>query len=197
MHPDELAARRHKNNQFSRTNKPLTSDADQIGLAGELAFAELIGIDHKPASAAPTRGYQFNLGPNKKIKVLTSRTPGNLFVKEGKVLADVYVLAGVTGDPIAENVYFVGWMHASGVRDAPVRTPTHKADYIQPAHAVPRDDLLGMKYLMHGLDLNPDHLLRFPLSINGHIEVEAHKPQESPKPTPEGFMPLPPKRIKA
>ena len=196
--PEELAKKRHERNAYSRTNRPISGEAEKLGIAGELAFANLIGIDHTPASAAPTRGYQFNLGPNKRIKVSTSRTPGNLFVKEGKVTADVYVLAGVSGDADMENVWFVGWAHSGQVHDAPTITPTHKGGYVQPAHAISRDNLMDMKYLLHALDINPEHLLRFPLSLNGHIEVEKDEPATlaKPKQEPDVYKPLPLKQPK-
>lgn len=170
--PNEIADRRHKSNQFSRTNTPLTEEAEKIGLAGELALANLLGLnDHVPASQAPTRGYQFDLGPGKKFKILTSRTPGNLFVKEGKVTADVYILAGITGEPVMENVYFVGWTHKKRVMSAETVTPTRKGEYVQPAHKVPRDELMGLSGFLHALDIDPENLKRFPLALNGHYVV--------------------------
>lgn len=195
--PSELAQKRTSKNIYSRTNQPLENEAERLGVAGELAFAELIGIEHRVSTTAPTRGYQFNLGPRTRIKVTTSRTPGNLFVKEGKVTADVYVLAGVAGEPEKENVFFVGWCPASTVRAAEVVTPTRKGGYIQPAHKVPKSQLTDMRGLMHGLNLNAEHLLRFPLALNGHIEVEAHKPPEPAKTPPDTFAPLPLKRPKS
>lgn len=196
VHNDELAQRRSERNAFSRTNKSLTNDAEQIGIAGEQALANLLGIEHTPASFAPTKGYQFNLGPNKKIKILTSRTPGNLFVKEGKIHADVYVLAGITGDAVMENVYFVGWTHAGEVRKAPVTTPTRKGDYIQPAHTVHRDNLINMKGILAAFDRNPDNVHRFPLAENGDYVVtepvrDNHKPATRPTADQPSFKPLP------
>ena len=177
--PNEIASNRHKTNQFSRTNRPLENEAERLGVAGELALANLLGLqDYKPASKAPTRGYQFDLGPGKHIKIVTSRTPGNLFVKEGKVTADVYILAGVTGEPVMENVYFVGWTHKQRVMEAKTVTPTRKGDYVQPAHQVPRDDLMGMSGFLHALDIDPENLKRFPLSLNGSYVVQP-KPMHS------------------
>lgn len=194
--PSEFAEKRHRQNVYSRTNTPLESEAERLGVAGELAFAELVGVDHKVATSAPTRGYQFNLGPKTKIKVTTSRTPGSLFVKEGKVNADVYVLAGVNGEPDKDNVYFVGWCPASTVRAAEVVTPTRKGGYVQPAHKVPKADLTNMRGLMHGLDLNPEHLLRFPLSINGEVEVEPHAVHRQVRNATSKARPLPMKAPK-
>lgn len=164
MHNDEVAKKRHERNQFSRTNKPIESDADKLGVAGEMAFAELIGIDHTPTASAPTRGYQFNLGPKTKIKVATSLTPGNLLVKEGKVTADVYVLAGCSGEPVKENVYFIGWAPASMVKAAEVRNMSKRSDYALPSHAIPRDKLVSMKGLLLGLNVPDSRVLSFPLS---------------------------------
>lgn len=188
-----IADRRHSQNAYSRTNKPIESEAEALGIAGEMAFANLIGINHTPKSSSPTRGYQFDLGNNKHIKITTSRTPGNLFVKEGKVLADVYVLAGCDGDPVMENIYFVGWTHKGEILKAPVITPSGRGNYIQPAHKIGRDGLMDMKYLMHALDLNPDHIHRFPLVRNGGYEVAPH----SRPPVRSGdFAPQPMKKFR-
>jgi hypothetical protein len=188
MKSEEVARVRHDTNKFSSTNKPLDNEAEALGLAGELAMANLLRIVHRPQSAAPTRGYQFNLGPNKRIKVVTSKNPLSLLVKEGKVTADVYVLARCVGDPVAENVDFVGWASAKEVRSAPTLIPTSKGGYTQPAHKIPAADLGDMKYFMHGMGMNPDELNRFPLSKNGEYIVEA---QEIPPVKQGDYKPLP------
>lgn len=146
---DQRAARaRTEANRFSRTNRPINPDAEVLGIAGERAFAILMGIpSFTPATKAPTRGYQFR-DPEFgwKVKVTTSRTPGTLFVKAGKVEADVYILAGCDGDPVTENVYFVGWANCDMVKAAPIITPSRKGNYLQPAHAIKRADLWDMEF---------------------------------------------------
>lgn len=138
----DIAAERHKRNAWSRTNKSLTSDADKIGLAGEIAFAtRILGLDHyRPTASGPTNGYQFTYGPW-KIKVYTSTKPGHLFVKEGKVTADVYVLVGIRGDIKPENVYWCGWASSRDVKQAEVTTPNMKGNYVLPSHTLNRGDL--------------------------------------------------------
>lgn len=138
----DIAAERHKRNAYSRTNKSLTSDADKIGLAGEIAFAtRILGLDHyRPTASGPTKGYQFTYGPW-KIKVYTSTKPGHLFVKEGKVTADIYVLVGVRGDAKPENVYWCGWASSSDVKQAEITTPNMKGNYVLPSHTLNRGDL--------------------------------------------------------
>ena len=52
------------------------------------------------------------------LDVKTARKPYNLIVEEGKVLADIYVLAGIDDN---DRVTFHGWEHRRVLATAPVR----------------------------------------------------------------------------
>lgn len=156
---DTLAEDRHRRNKYSRTNRPLDSEADRLGIAGEVALARLLGIPHEPSAAGPTPGYQLVFNAL-RIKVLTSRTPGHLLVKHGKVAADLYVLCGCTGEPDPANIWFAGWCPASVVRVAEVKTMNRSADYTVPSHAVPRDALRPITELTKALGLPDPELPR-------------------------------------
>lgn len=141
----QSAEQRHRSNAYSRTNTPLTKDADQIGMAGEIAFAtRILGYeDYVPQTAHKSRGYQFVHDGFWRIKVVTSRTPGHLFVKEGKVDAQLYVLAGINGDAAPENVWWCGFATEADVRLAVVTDPRagKPGAYAQRAHSIPRGEL--------------------------------------------------------
>lgn len=148
MDVKRAAGQRHERNRYSRTNRPHTADADEIGIAGEIAFAtRVLGIEgYTPDTMRRTPGYQFHIVhgaglESVTVKVTTSRTPGRLFVREGKVNADIYVLAGIDGDADPERVWWVGWATADQVRAADVVTPNRKGNYVTPAHAVNRGSL--------------------------------------------------------
>lgn len=144
-----IAQERHDRGRFSRTNTPHAPDADELGIAGETAFAWLLGYpDYRANSTRRTPGYQF-IHQTWKIKVQTSRTPLTLLVKEGAVNADIYVLAGVRGaEPTASNVYWMGWMHRPGVLAAPVEVKSRKAGYTLPTHGIAAANLLPMTHLI-------------------------------------------------
>ncbi|MGI8547738.1 MAG: hypothetical protein ACR2M1_10440 [Gemmatimonadaceae bacterium] len=131
---EDIARQQHERNAHSRINESRATHAD----AGERAFAGgILGIErYKPDARRPTKGYQFKFGPW-KIKVYTTTNPLHLFVKEGSVNADVYVLAGVG----SAGVYWCGWASQSDVLAAPVTTPTTKGSYVLPSHEIERGDL--------------------------------------------------------
>lgn len=143
MDIEQEARERHFRNRYSRTNRPLDSESEALGVAGEIAFAErILGIENfQPASKAPTSGYQFTIDGVWKIKIATSRRPGHLLVKKDKVSAMIYVLAGCRGRIIPENIYWVGWANESDVKRADVTIVKRGGNYVIPSHSIPADAL--------------------------------------------------------
>lgn len=127
------ADERSWNNRFSAYNKPLVDGADDLGVAGEKAFCEAMGLNY--ANMRPggrTDGYQFVIG-GKKIKVYTASKPGySLLVKENKVTADLYVLCYHHQG----NTWIAGWCDRDTVLKAPVEVPKRNGPYQIPAHKV-------------------------------------------------------------
>lgn len=153
------AQQRHRNNRFSHTNQPLDRRADDLGVAGELALAWLAGIeDYQPRRARTP--WTMVLAGCFRIKVYTSTKPLSLLIKQGKVEADAYILAGCREPIVPANVWWLGWASSSDVREAPVVTPrAGRGDrYVQPAHQVKAADLRPMPALLQVLGIDPARL---------------------------------------
>ncbi len=76
-----------------RTQRILADGYELVGLAGEQAFCDWAGIS-PDLSLKPkvNGGYQHKIN-GRKVSIKPYRKPNNLLVEEGKVRADIYVLA--------------------------------------------------------------------------------------------------------
>jgi hypothetical protein len=149
-------------NRGSRSNRPFDPKAEELGIAGELALAWLAGMeDHQPRRNRNPWTIEYG---GFKIKVVTSRNPRSLFIKPGRVDADIYILSGVGAkeEIVPENVWWCGWASSADVKAAPVVTPRHghRDTYVQPVHQVSRADLRPMAELCTILGFDPDRLHR-------------------------------------
>lgn len=144
------------NNRFSQTNTPLVNNADQLGVAGEKHFCELLGVSYDVVRPdRRTANYQFIVN-GRKVKVYTASQPGyGLLVKQGKVTADIYVLCYHKDN----RTWVAGWTTQAAVLATPVVQAKRNAAYESLAHKVPIemlcDDVRGL-YLMLGTTTDPD-----------------------------------------
>lgn len=87
------AAARSALHRGHSTQRILAKDYELVGLAGEQAFCDWANIE-PDLSLKPkgNGGYQHRVN-GRKVAIKTYRKPNNLLVEEGKVRADIYVLA--------------------------------------------------------------------------------------------------------
>ena len=173
-HDDRLseAAKREAVNRGSRTNRSIEGDADYLGVAGEdawMMWCQVHGFDHGPRPQRRHKGVQF-VTNGQSVKILCSRTPGNLLVKQGAVRADLYVLAAF--DDASRKATLIGWVPKRVVELAVVRSLS-RGEYSIPSHAVPVSALFDMSTLAQVL-----------AGVLTLLEVSnAHAPVDPPKPT--------------
>lgn len=144
----DYGAKRTQANRYSAKNRSLTSGADVQGVSGEIAFARFFlgHANYTPRTKSKGPGWSFR-EQAWTIKVQTSKTPGNLLVKEGQAVADIYVLAGIREPLRPEDVFFCGWAEQPLVEAASVTVPNRGGDYVQPCHTLPRQELRPMAEL--------------------------------------------------
>jgi len=121
----------------------LIEDKDPMGMLGEMAFALITGhaVDLEQRIEGD-EGYDFIVPLKFTIDVKTTaktEKSHNLMVQEGKVKADIYVLAMVEND----MPDFVGWAWGKQVKAAPTRD--FRAGY--QSHYIPIDNLSPMDEL--------------------------------------------------
>lgn len=109
------AEARHALHEGKRSHRPLSEGYELVGLAGEKAFCDWAGI--KVDLTLRPRGKRINYRINrKKIDVLTARKPNHLLVEQGKVRADIYVLAAYRDHDGTARL--LGWADKAMVREA-------------------------------------------------------------------------------
>lgn len=135
----QQAARRRQHNRASPTNDGLERDADEQGLAGQLAFCQWAGLPESAiTSTSRTKGYQFEVN-GVKVRTHTSATPGYLLEKAGRLAADVYLLCHYTA---RKDAVLLGWATRDDLAAQPIRTyAAPGAKYQLPAHGIPRSGL--------------------------------------------------------
>jgi hypothetical protein len=135
----EVAARRHALHENHPTHRPLSDGYEEVGLAGEAAFAAATGLEidteDRPGGDA---GRDFILPLT--IDVKTARKAFNLIVEVGHVNSDIYVLAEFK-DGKAE---MVGWAWGKELRSRPTRDFGHGVNN----HFIPREELRPMGPLL-------------------------------------------------
>lgn len=121
----ELATRRNRVFAGLQRNRPLSKGYEEIGLLGEWEFATFCGVMPK-LKAGGDGGIDFELPVVFTVDVKTARKGDRLLVEEGKVKADIYVLAHYdegrrgdvdTGDNwTLEETRLVGWTSAAVIK---------------------------------------------------------------------------------
>jgi hypothetical protein len=133
---------RHTIHANHATSRPLSKGYEQVGIAGEQAFAAFLGTDWDRATRPEGSG-----GINQRINgytinVYTARKPLNLLVEQGKATVDIYVLAGYLDAD--RTAYLKGWATKAMVLAAPVRDRGGRGVM---SHVIPADDLSDMEAL--------------------------------------------------
>lgn len=137
------AADRTRLHQGQASTRPLSPDYDLVGLAGEQAFEDLTGCRRdRTARPAGDSGADFEVRLGMRLDVKTARKPVWLFVEQGKVQADIYVLAQY--DDATHSAKLLGWAWAGEVRRAPVRD----FGFGISNHYIPRENLKPMQTLL-------------------------------------------------
>lgn len=143
MSIEQLAAEREALHAEHESSRPLSEGYERVGLRGEEEFSRLTGLplDTEPRPGGDG-GRDFRVPSMRAftVDVKTARKPYNLIVEQGKVDADVYVLARYAD---ADNsVEFLGWAYASEVLRCAVRDFGHGVmNHYRPAgelHKMPR-----------------------------------------------------------
>ena len=114
-----IAADRARLHKGQDTSRPLSKEYELVGLSGEVAFSKETGypLDLRTRIGGDN-GVDFytSLGT---VDVKTSRKPYFLVVEQGKVKADVYVLAQY--DDESKTARLLGWEYGSTMKDQPIR----------------------------------------------------------------------------
>ena len=100
--------------------RPLSENYELVGLAGEAEFATAYGLPlnlrRKPGGDG---GVDFIIPLAFTVDVKCFRNPENLIQEEGKVVADIYVLAEYSDDD--RRAVLLGWEYGANLARAPVR----------------------------------------------------------------------------
>jgi len=152
----KIAAERENMHQHDASSRQLTKNTNETGLRGEFAFGEMIGIyPDVERKRNGDDGVDFIIPVFMKVDVKTRKErPGGLsdtflLVEEGKVTADIYVLAVLSKDESACNC--VGWMKKEQILTYPVGDlGTHVVN-----HQVPALDLHPMDSLVRRISRLP------------------------------------------
>ena len=139
------ADRRDEQHAGSPLSRPLNPDYELIGIVGEAEFSHQTGLplQLKPTDGAGDGGIDFNVPLRYTVDVKCSPTPGHLFVDEGKVIADIYVLAGYRAED--KTAYLIGWEWGRIVKKARAYDKYNKGII---AHTIPREQLRPMTELL-------------------------------------------------
>lgn len=126
------------------TSRPLSENYQMVGLRGEHAFAQYFNLpmDWK-RRADGDNGVDFVLPLRFTVDVKGFCKPHNLIVEQGKIRADIYVLAAVVGDDCADDE-LLGWEWGRIVAKAPVKD----FGYGVLNHFIPRENLRPMDELL-------------------------------------------------
>jgi hypothetical protein len=141
-------AMRHHLHEGSASHRPLSTGYEQVGIAGEQAFAREFGIEwDRELRPGGNGGSNFRYR-GKRVNVYTARKPLNLIVEKGKATADIYVLAGYRDG----SARLIGWATKRMVLDAPVKDV---GGFGIMSHAIPFEDLFAMSELDKALAPEP------------------------------------------
>jgi hypothetical protein len=115
-----IAAERTRLHNGDYSQRKLSDGYDDVGLAGELAFAAEFGlVPDLSVRRGGDRGVDFRVAAVGSIDVKTYRKPGNLPHEFGRKPADVLVLAGY--DQASGSARLIGWEYGPVVASRPAR----------------------------------------------------------------------------
>ena len=120
-----------------------SKEQDLVGLAGEAQFARQYGqaLDLRRAPKGD-RGIDFTVPLAFTVDVKCARNPDRLLQAQGKVLADIYVLAGYRERDCGADL--LGWQWGRNLSAAPLCDP---GDRGVPAHYIEASQLYRMSDL--------------------------------------------------
>ena len=125
MRPDEdrqlqmHATARPAIHEGQASDRPLSDGEEEIGLAGEIAFARWAEVE-PDLTLRPNGRCSVNFRINgKQINVSTARTPTDLRVERQKTKADIYVLYAYREQ--TRDARAIGWASKEEVQRAPIR----------------------------------------------------------------------------
>lgn len=143
-----IAGERRYRNQGNPRYRDMTGtgSSDQIGAAGEVAFAEAFGFPVEEIERERPTGYNFRLKDGLRVDVRSSRAEYPRLLVPPQVAnrstIDVFVLASVK----PEGTTLVGWAARAEVLAAPVVKVSEKKA-VAPCHAIPPYELHDMEEL--------------------------------------------------
>jgi len=118
------ASARHDSHTSHASSRPLSEGYESVGMVGEAAFALRFGLKMDLALRSKgDGGTDFILPLGFKVDVKTARKPYNLIVEQGKVDADIFILAKYVDD--TKEVSFLGWAWKSEILSAPIKDFGH------------------------------------------------------------------------
>lgn len=134
---------RVKLHEHHASSNPVVEDRELVSLVGEAEFSRCSGLPldlrRRPGGDG---GIDFVAPIRFTIDVKTSRKPFNLIAEQGKVTADIYVLAGYSDEDSQSRL--LGWHWGSVLRAAPVKNFSPKII----SHYIPAGELRGMEELL-------------------------------------------------
>lgn len=109
-----LSNMRHNAHAGHQSSRPLSEDYEYVGLAGEIAFSQAYGfpIDLRLISDGDN-GIDFTT-PAGTVDVKTARKAYNLIIEQGKVFADIYVLAQYNNHTMSAAL--IGWEWGENIK---------------------------------------------------------------------------------
>jgi hypothetical protein len=114
-----LAQRRNAKFAHLARNRPLSNNYEEVGVVGEWEFGRLCGqMPKEPSTRGGDGGWDFEVPVVFTVDVKTSRKGDVLLVEQGKLKADIYVLAHYAGDGDGETI-LAGWAFATQLKSVP------------------------------------------------------------------------------
>jgi hypothetical protein len=146
--PVTLAAKRTALHAGQKSQRQLSTDYEVVGLAGEEAFAAFSGLE-VDTEDRPEGDDGADFTVPLRIDVKTARKAFNLIVEEGKVRADVYVLAEYDDE---HGTRLIGWEWGQEVSQAPCKDFGFAivSHYIPATSLRPMDSLLRLLRRLDG-----------------------------------------------
>jgi hypothetical protein len=133
----------------THASRKFSEHSEQIGMAGEYAFAHLTGLfPDVSLKLHGDGGADFTIALRHTVDIKTAVKPYYLIHEAGRVTASIYVLAEYTGEIMPAK--FIGWEWGSVLKAAPVRDFGYGINN----HHIRADKLRPM-------DLLVDRLVRF------------------------------------
>ncbi len=138
-----VAEARHNLHNGKASSRPLTSDYQLVGIAGEQALAEFCGgevdVTSRPGGDG---GIDCHIALWFSVDVKTSKKGLGLLVEAGKVRADIYVLAHY--HEASETATLLGWEWGKVIKQIP---PKDWGGHGIISHSIPRNELRPMDEL--------------------------------------------------